>query len=140
MLTTDGVSRRASDSPSYPAAHATNAGACATVLKAFFNEDCPIPYPAEAISDGLDLRPWKGEPLTLGNEINKLANNIALGRDAAGVHYRSDSINGLFVGEEQALGLLCDYSRTYNERFDGFLMSTFRGEKVRIVNGELKSV
>jgi hypothetical protein len=71
-------------------------------------------------------------------EINKLAGNIALGRDAAGVHYRSDSVNGLFVGEEQALGLLCDYSRTYNERFDGFVLSNFRGEKIRVLNGELK--
>lgn len=126
--------------PSYPAAHSSNAGACATILKAFFNEDYPVPRPVEATSDGSYLMPWKGEPLTLGNEINKLANNIALGRDAAGVHYRSDSINGLFVGEQQALGLLCDYSRTYNERFDGFLLSTFRGEKVRILNGELKSI
>jgi membrane-associated phospholipid phosphatase len=125
--------------PSYPAAHATNAGACATVLKAFFNEDYPMPNPIEAMADGLELMPWKGEPLTLGNEINKLANNIALGRDAAGVHYRSDSINGLAVGEQQALGLLCDYSRTYNERFDGFILSTFSGKKVTIVNGELKS-
>jgi len=126
--------------PSYPAAHAANAGACATILKAFFNEDYSLPHPVEATADGSALAPWKGQPLTLGNEINKLANNIALGRDAAGVHYRSDSINGLFVGEEQALGLLCDYSRTYNERFDGFVLSTFRGEKIRIVNGELKQV
>jgi len=126
--------------PSYPAAHATNAGACATVLKAFFNEDYPIPDPVEATSDGSVLMPWKGESLTLGNEINKLANNIALGRDAAGVHYRSDSINGLIVGEEQALALLTDYSRTYNERFDGFILSTFGGEKVRVANGELRFV
>ena len=124
--------------PSYPAAHAANAGACATILKAFFNEDYPVPHPVEATVDGSNLVPWKGQPLTLGNEINKLASNIALGRDAAGVHYRSDSINGLFVGEEQALGLLCDYSRTYNERFDGFALSTFGGEKVTVVNGELK--
>jgi len=126
--------------PSYPAAHAANAGACATILKAFFNEDYPLPHPVEATADGSALAPWKGQPLTLGNEINKLANNIALGRDAAGVHYRSDSIDGLFVGEEQALGLLCDYSRTYNERFDGFVLCTFRGEKIRVVNGELKQV
>jgi hypothetical protein len=125
--------------PSYPAAHATNAGACATILKAFFNQDYTVPNPVEATVDGSDLAPWKGQSLTLGNEINKLANNIALGRDAAGVHYRSDSINGLFVGEEQALGLLCDYSRTYNERFDGFVLSTFTGEKIRVVNGESKS-
>src|SRR5262249_15905326 len=123
--------------PSCPAAHATNAGACATILKAFLNEDFPIPHPVVAAADGTEFMPWKGEPLTLGNEINKLASNIALGRNAAGVHYRSDSINGLFVGEEQALGLLCDYSRTYNERFDGFILSTFLGEKVRVSNGEL---
>jgi hypothetical protein len=125
--------------PSYPAAHAANAGACATILKAFFNEEYPVPHPVEATVDGSDLALWKGQPLTLGKEINKLASNIALGRDAAGVHYRSDSINGLFVGEEQALGLLCDYSRTYNERFDGFVLSTFSGNKVSVVNGELKS-
>jgi len=41
----------------------------------------------------------RGAGLTLGNEIDKLAANIALGRDAAGVHYRSDSARGLFVGE-----------------------------------------
>jgi hypothetical protein len=126
--------------PSYPAAHATNAGACATILKAFFNEDYPIPYPVEATADGLDLVAWKGQPLSLGNEINKLANNVALGRNAAGVHFRSDSINGLLVGEEQALGLLRDYSRTYNERFSGFVLSTFRGEKVKIASGRLQAV
>lgn len=126
--------------PSYPSAHATNAGACATILKAFFNEDYSMPNPVEAASDGSGLLSWKGEPLTLRNEINKLANNIALGRDAAGVHYRSDSIEGLFLGEEQGLDLLCDYSRTYNERFEGFVLSTFRGEKVRVANGELKSI
>ena len=125
--------------PSYPAAHATNVSACATVLKAFFNEDYPITDPVEATSDGSELMPSKREALTLGNEINKLAKNIALRRDAAGVHYRSDSINGLFVGEEQALGLLSDYSRTYNERFDGFvLLSTFHGENVRVANWRVK--
>jgi hypothetical protein len=33
--------------------------------------------------------------LRLGNEIDKLASNVSLGRDAAGVHYRSGSIRGL---------------------------------------------
>src|SRR5262249_25644979 len=79
------------------------------------------PASGRATADGLALEPWQGAGLTLGNEIDKLASNIALGRDAAGVHYRSDSINGLVVGEQQAIGLLRDYSRTYNERFDGFI-------------------
>jgi len=73
--------------------------------------------------------------LTLGNEINKLANNIALGRDAASVHYRSDSIQALSVGEQQAIGLLRDYSRTYRERFAGFTLTRFDGRKVRIHGG-----
>jgi hypothetical protein len=123
--------------PSYPAAHAANAGACATVLRAFFDEGFTVPKPVQANAEGSALEPWQGESLTLGNEINKLASNIALGRDAAGVHYRSDSIQGLRVGEQQAIGLLADYSRTYNEHFDGFVLTKFDGAKVRIVNGEI---
>jgi len=64
--------------------------------------------------------------------------NDALGRDPAGVHYRSDSVRGLFVGEQQALGLLRDYSRTYNERFDGFVARKFNGDWVKITSGEVR--
>ena len=113
--------------PSYPAAHACNAGACATVLKAFFDVDYVLPHAVEAKADGSALDTWRGAGLTLGNEIDKLAGNIALGRDAAGVHFRSDSIRGLFVGEQQAIGLLRDYSRTYNEHFEGFVVRKFDG-------------
>src|SRR5262249_21640389 len=69
---------------SYPAAHAVNAGACATMLKAFFDEDFIIAAPVQAAADGATLEPWRGEPLTLRGEIDKLAANIALARDAAG--------------------------------------------------------
>jgi hypothetical protein len=123
--------------PAYPAAHATNAGACATILKAFFHEDYVIPKPVQTTAEGTAVEPWEGPALTLGNEINKLANNIALGRDAAGVHYPSDSRQGLLVGEEQAIGLLCDYSRTYHERFAGFVFTKFDGQHITIVNGEV---
>ena len=126
--------------PSFPAAHATNAGACATMLKAWFNENFVIPKPLQATADGSTVEPWQGEELTLGNEINKLANNITLGRDGAGVHYRSDGIQGIFVGEDQAIGILSDYSRTYNESFDGFMLTKFDGEKIKISNGEIVSV
>ena len=124
--------------PSYPSAHACNAGACTTILKAFFDPDYVLAHPVESTADGAALEPWPGTDLTLGNEIDKLASNIALGRDAAGVHYRSDSIRGLFVGEQQALWLLRDYSRTYNEQFDGFVVRKFNGDKVKIMNGELE--
>jgi membrane-associated phospholipid phosphatase len=123
--------------PSFPSAHAANAGACATMLKAFFNEDFVVPDPVQASADGSKLEPWTGDPLTLGAEIDKLASNIAFGRDAAGVHFRTDSIQGLLVGESQAIGLLCDISRTYNERFDGFVFHTFDGRAVNIAGGRV---
>ena len=124
--------------PSYPAAHACNAGACATVLKAFFDVDYVLPHAVESKADGSALDTWRGAGLTLGNEIDKLAGNIALGRDAAGVHFRSDSIRGLFVGEQQAIGLLRDYSRTYNEHFEGFIVRKFDGSRVKIASGEVR--
>jgi hypothetical protein len=70
--------------PSYPSAHACNAGACATILKAFFDPDYVLSHPVEAAADGSALELWRGADLTLGNEIDKLPSNIALGRDAAG--------------------------------------------------------
>jgi hypothetical protein len=123
--------------PSYPAAHATVAGACATVLKAFFNEEFPFPAPVHASRDGLSLESWTGGPLAVGNEIDKLAGNVSYGRDAAGVHYRSDSSQGLLLGETHAIGLLCDYSRTYRERFGGFVFRRFDGARIRVSNGEV---
>ena len=123
--------------PAYPAGHATIAGACVTVLKAFFEETAILPNPVQATADGSALIPWTGAPLTVGGELNKLANNIALGRDWAGVHYRSDGVDGLFVGEQQAIGLLLDYSRTYNEMFDGFSLTKFDGTAIQIVNGDI---
>jgi hypothetical protein len=126
--------------PSFPAAHAANAGACTTILKAFLNEDFAIPEPVQAAPDGSALEPWQGEELTLGNELNKLASNVVLARDSGGVHYRRDGIQGMRIGEAQALGILRDYSRIYNERFDGFVLTQFEGQKVRIANGEIRSL
>jgi hypothetical protein len=52
--------------PSYPAAHAVIAGACVTVLKAFFDEAFVIPNPVEASDDGLSLVPYSGLPSLWG--------------------------------------------------------------------------
>jgi hypothetical protein len=49
--------------------------------------------------NGLSLRPWKGEPLTVGGELNKLAFNMAFGRDTAGVHFRKDELEGILLGD-----------------------------------------
>lgn len=71
--------------PSYPAGHAVVAGACATMLKAFFDEQFEIPDPVTCDADGPELTAYKGT-LRVGGELNKLASNIALARDAAGIH------------------------------------------------------
>ena len=46
--------------------------------------------------------------LTVGGELNKLAANMALGRNRAGIHYRSDGIEGLRLGERAAINFLED--------------------------------
>jgi hypothetical protein len=122
--------------PSYPAGHGVLSGACATVLKAFFNEDFVIPNPVEATADGDALDAWTGEDLTIGHELNKLANNVGVARCAAGIHYRFDN-RGIVVGEEQAIGLLQDYSLIYSEHFGGFALTKFSGKKVRIAGGQV---
>ncbi|MEM7762651.1 MAG: vanadium-dependent haloperoxidase [Pseudomonadota bacterium] len=116
--------------PAYPAGHATIAGACTTIMKAMFDEEHPVPDPVQASLRGLELTPFVGEPLTIGGELNKLANNIALGRDIAGVHWRTDGTEGLLVGEQVAVGLLRDIKRTYNEAFDGFRFRGFAGDEI----------
>jgi hypothetical protein len=116
--------------PAYPAGHACIVGAGVTVLKAFFNETFVIPNPV--ISDGLSLIPYVGTPLTIGGELNKLASNIALSRDTAGVHWRSDGIEGLKLGEAVAIEILKDFSKTYNESFSGFFLTKFDGTTITI--------
>ncbi|MCM3598246.1 vanadium-dependent haloperoxidase [Metabacillus idriensis] len=118
--------------PSYPAGHASIAGACVTILKAFFNESFAIPNPVAANSDGTALIPYAGPTLTIGEELNKLASNIAHGRDTAGVHFRSDGVEGLKLGESVAIGILQSYRKTYNETFKGFTFTRFDGTKITI--------
>ena len=117
--------------PSYPAGHATIAGACCTVLKAFFDEDAVMPAPVAPNANGTLLLPVS-DTLTVGGEIDKLASNVSLGRDWAGVHYRSDGVDGLKVGEEVAIALLADHAGCYAEAFDGFTLTRFDGVRIKI--------
>jgi hypothetical protein len=118
--------------PAYPAAHAVLAGAGATVLKAFFDESWVLPEPVVAAADGLSLQAWTGAPLTVGHEIDKLAGNIAIGRDAAGVHWRSDCVEGMRLGESLALNYLAESRALWNERFDGFSVTRIDGTRVTV--------
>lgn len=118
--------------PTYPAAHAVMAGAAVTMLKAFFNGDFVIPDPVMTSADGKRLLPYKGESLTIEGELNKLASNISLGRNFAGVHYRSDGDYGLVLGEEYAISALREIAHHYREEFGGFTFRRFNGTTVEI--------
>lgn len=115
--------------PAYPAGHAVIAGACATVLKAFFDESWPIDDPVLPTADGSALEPYRGSSLTVGGELDKLATNIAFGRNAAGVHWRSDGLGGLLLGESVALSVLADLRLCAPEEFRGYSVTRFDGSR-----------
>lgn len=134
--------------PAYGAGHATVAGGCVTMLKAFFEmfEDCDSRrerklYDADNVAyvpndDGSRLKKdthFKGS-LTIQGELDKLAANVSIGRNMAGVHYYSDYYDSLRMGERIAIGILMEQAPTYGDAmetslksFDGDLL-TLSGE------------
>jgi membrane-associated phospholipid phosphatase len=120
--------------PSYGSGHATVAGACVTILKAWFDESYVLPDPVVASADGLGLEPYTGADagrLTVGGELDKLAANIGVGRNFAGIHYRSDYSESLFLGEEIAIGILEEQRLTYEEH-GRFHLTLFDGTDIEI--------
>jgi hypothetical protein len=89
-----------------------------------------------ASGDGLSLVPYTGSDasqITVNGEINKLASNIGLGRDFAGIHWRSDYRAGLMLGEAVAISILRDQSNLYaGEQFAGFTITKFDGTTTTI--------
>jgi len=118
--------------PAYGAGHATVAGACVTILKAWFDESWEIPNPVIPSADGTTLLPWRGAPLTVGGELNKVASNVALARNMGGVHWRSDATHSLRLGEQVAINYLTDMKNCFNEPFGGFTLTKFDGQTIRI--------
>jgi hypothetical protein len=118
--------------PSYPSGHATVAGACSVMLKAFFDETQILTNCVVASADGTTLSPYEDTALTVGGEINKLAFNVAMGRDFAGIHYRSDAEDGIRLGEDVAIAMLRDYVDTFAETFTGFSFTRVDGTPVHI--------
>lgn len=145
--------------PSYGAGHATVAGACVTILKAFFDHGHPlavaVPSGSKKADAGTAYVPkWtpasnstkaksslepkpvldaQGNPasLTVEGELNKLASNISIGRDWAGVHFFSDYIESLRMGERIAIGILQEQKLTYGENFS-MTVPLYDGSSVRI--------
>lgn len=119
--------------PAYGAGHATVAGACVTILKAMFDENFVISNPVVPDpNDPTQLVAYSGPPLTVRGELNKLASNIAIGRNIAGVHWRSDATESLKMGEEVAIRILQDQAGCYNENFGGFTFTRFDGTPITI--------
>ena len=110
--------------PSYGAGHATVAGACVTILKAWFDTDWVLPRTVVPDSTGTTLLAYAGPALTVGNELDKLAGNVAVGRNGAGFHYRSDYWESVKLGEQIAVGILEEQRESYRElcslSFKGF--------------------
>lgn len=113
--------------PSYGAGHATVAGACVTILKAFFRllDDDGVPLSISTLTNfptfvsGIDASgagtrtniPFKeptppGREMTIEGELNKLASNVAMGRTMGGVHWRTDNTRSLALGEAMAVHVL----------------------------------
>lgn len=174
--------------PAYGAGHATVAGACVTILKAFFDTSAIFARIngiagfygkgriAQAVKDGCkvdagayqvmnqgktldfktcgyfdlvrlgdddqgphvvfkpldEYRDKSCCPLTLEGELNKLAANISIGRNMAGVHYFSDYFDSLRMGEQVAIGILEEQALCYPTDPCVMSLPTFDGETLRI--------
>ncbi len=116
----------------YGAGHATVAGACVTILKAWFDGDALLPPTMVPNAAGTALVPFGGPPLTVRGELNKIASNVAIGRNIAGVHWRSDATESLKLGEAVAISILRDQRNTYNEVFEGFTFTKFDGTTITV--------
>ncbi|MEE9424421.1 MAG: vanadium-dependent haloperoxidase [Methylococcales bacterium] len=129
--------------PAYGAGHATVAGGCVTMLKAFFEmyEDCDsgklrtlklgdkdyfVPN-----NKGTKLKNIADIPLTIQGELDKLAANISIGRNMAGVHFYSDYYDSLRMGERVAVGILLEQSPTYGDEVE-MTFDSFDGDRINI--------
>ena len=122
--------------PAYPAGHATIAGACATILKIMFANPNWSTLQSEGLdelepdADGNGVTVIADSGTTIHGEIDKLAHNVALGRDFAGVHYRSDS--ELALGEKVAIQYYKDQKALFNEEVGDVDFVKFNGDPITV--------
>jgi hypothetical protein len=115
--------------PCYPTGHGTVGGACATVLKFFFNGGQKLRRLfnaagtdiVEPSTDGLSLNVYSGadrDSIDINGELNKLAWNVSVGHGIhAGIHFRSSTYWSILLGEQVGLAFLQDRAKSYNEPF-----------------------
>jgi hypothetical protein len=137
--------------PCYTGGHSTVAGACATVIKFFFDgkqklrplllaagTDLKVPT-----SDGLSLVTYTGadrDSIDINGELSKLAFNIPFGHGVhSGIHFRSSNYWGILLGEAVALSVLQDKAKGYNEPFT-INITKFDGTTATITNQNADSI
>ncbi|QPH52294.1 hypothetical protein [Pontivivens ytuae] len=153
----------------YGAGHATVAGACVTVLKAFFEMSDGSPgepgvgrpltleraktdetlwtrktmagfgldnvYVADDANQRLSLKPsdhYTPADITMEGELNKLAANVSIGRNFAGVHFYTDYYDSLRLGERIAIGIMQEQLATYRDCIT-MRMTSFDGDRIILV-------
>ncbi|GGX60948.1 phosphoesterase [Tateyamaria omphalii] len=126
--------------PAYGAGHATVAGACVTVLKAFFECEDKISqvikgatalYTVDAKDKLKVSKHGNGADPTIAEELDKLAANISIGRNMAGVHYNSDYYDSLRMGERIAISILEEQMFTYDEPLS-LSLTSFDGDLIEL--------
>lgn len=118
--------------PAYPAGHAAISGACVTIIKLYIADGAWSSTGLAAVEsiDGSSLRSYAGadaSSMTIHGELNKLAANIATGRNIAGVHYRSDGDEGMKLGEKVAIQWFKDLREQQNEEIGSVSIVKFDG-------------
>jgi hypothetical protein len=69
--------------------------------------------------------------LTVLGELNKVGRNIALARSGAGVHWRSDGVEAMKLGEAITIGILQEQKLTYNDKVE-MTLTKFDGTTITI--------
>lgn len=123
--------------PSYPAGHAAIAGACATIIKLFIADGSwsSMGLGTKESLDGDNLSDYMGadaSQMTIHGELNKIASNIAIGRNFCGVHYRSDGDEGIKLGEKVAIQYFKDLRDQQNEEIGTVTITKFDGTEEEV--------
>ncbi|MDJ0629558.1 MAG: hypothetical protein QNJ44_14970 [Rhodobacter sp.] len=126
--------------PAFGAGHATVAGACVTILKAFFEGNAKYSdvikgggthYAADKADNLVASHRKDGNDATVSEELDKLAANISIGRNIAGVHYYSDYYDSLRMGERIAVSILEEQMHTYHEPVS-LSLTSFDGDAIKL--------
>ena len=106
--------------------------------QALFDEKRKLRFPLQPTRDGKDWQAFDANlpAPTVGAELNKLATAVAMGRNFAGIHWRSDAWQVRLLGESVATAWLRAEKRKSIEGqqggwLKGFEFTSFAGEADR---------